>query len=215
MEVKPTFVQVLLQTRRLVGVGRYYCDVHGHSSRRWRAVAVVAFAIGLLSTNGTAQPSPTRTPMAGPKRANSPELLKKFLQDHIRQIDPNIDETTMFSYAFVDLNGDGKDEAIVYLTGRSWCGTGGCQTYVITPDGESYRFVARVPATRTPIRMLDKTSHGWHSITTVVREDATHMYEGELRFNGQKYPLGERPPAERLPGKIVIPGNPQQAPLFP
>ncbi len=92
--------------------------------------------------------------MAGLKSANSPELLKKLMQDHVRQIDPSLDETTMFSYAFVDLNGDGKDEAIVYLTGRSWCGTGGCNTYVLTRDGESYRFVARVPATRTPIRRI-------------------------------------------------------------
>jgi hypothetical protein len=185
------------------------------SSRRWRAIAGFTLAIGLLSTNGTAQPSTTRTPAAGPKGGNSPERLKKFMQDHIRQVDPKIDETTMFSFAFVDLNGDGKDEAIVYLTGRSWCGTGGCNTYVLTPDGGNYRFVARVPATRTPIRALDKMSHGWHSITTVVREDATHIYEGELRFNGQKYLLGERPPAERLPGRIVIPENLQQVPLFP
>jgi hypothetical protein len=184
-------------------------------SRRCRAIAEVTLAIGLLSANGTAQTSTIRNPVAGTKRANSPELLKKFMQDHVRQIDPSIDETTMFSYAFVDLNGDGRDEAIVYVTGRSWCGTGGCETYVLTPDGESYRFVARVPATRTPIRVLDKMSHGWHSITTVVREDASHIYEGELRFNGQKYPLGERPPAGRLPGRIVIPQNPQQAPLFP
>ena len=186
------------------------------SSRSWQSFAGVTLATGLLLTNGTAQSSTTRTAVAGSKRANSPERLKKFMQDHIRQIDPNIDETTMFSYAFVDLNGDRRDEAIVYLTGRSWCGTGGCNTYVLTPDGESYRFVARVPATRTPIRVLDKMSHGWHSVTTVVREDATHIYEGELRFNGQKYPLDiERPPAEGLHGRIVIPENPQQVPLFP
>lgn len=168
---------------------RYYCDVHVPfhdwmlSSRRWRAIAGFALTIGLLSINGTAQPSTTRTLVAGPKG--------------------------------VDLNGGGKDEAIVYLTGRSWCGTAGCNTYVLTPDGESFRFVARVPTARTPIRVLDKISHGWHSIATLVREDATHIYEGELRFNGQKYPLGERPPAGGLPGRIVIPVNTQQVPLFP
>jgi hypothetical protein len=58
-------------------------------------------------------------------------------------------------------------------------------------------------------------SHGWHSITAVVKEDATHIYEGELRFNGQKYSLGERPPAGGFHGRIVIPENPQQVPLFP
>ncbi len=181
---------------------------------RW-AIAIVFLAVGLLGARATEQPSSTRSAAATPKAANFPELLKKFMQAHIRHIDPRIDETTKFSYAFVDLNGDGKDEAIVHMTGRSWCGTGGCITYVLTPDGNAYRFVARVPATRTPIRVLDKMTHGWHSISTIIREDATHIYEGELRFNGQKYPLGEPPPAGQLPGKVVIPEHPQETSLFP
>jgi len=185
------------------------------SFRIWHCFAGITLAIGVLAMNGTAQSSTTRTPAGASKHTNSPERLKKFMQDHLRHIDPSIDEGTMFSYAFVDLNGDGRDEVVVYLTGRSWCGTGECMTYVLTPDGESFRFLARVPATLTPIRELDKMSHGWHSISTVVRYDATRMYEGELRFNGQKYPLGERPPADGLRGKIVIPDSPQEAPLFP
>ena len=92
--------------------------------------------------------------------------LKKFIQARARQIDTELDETTRFSYAFVDLNGDGKDEAIVHVTGRSWCGTGGCQLYILTSDGSSYRFVARIPATRPPIRVLEKTNHGWQNISS-------------------------------------------------
>jgi hypothetical protein len=167
-------------------------------------IAGVIVTLGFLSTNGAAQPS-----------TNSQELLQKFLQAHIRQMDPNIDQTTKFSYAFVDLNSDGKDEAIVYLMGRAWCGTGGCNTYILTPVGGSYKFVARVPASRPPIRVLDEMSHGWRVVTTVVRVDATHIYEGELRFDGQKYPLGERPPAGGLPGRLVIGENQQQMALFP
>jgi hypothetical protein len=129
--MKPHFLSACAGKRAVsMEAQRYLCHVHVPfkprmlSSRSWQSFAGFTLAIGLLSTNGTAQSSSTRTPVAGSKRTNSPDRLKKFRQDHIRQIDNNIDETTMFSYAFVVLNGDSRDEAIVYLTGRSWCGTG-------------------------------------------------------------------------------------------
>jgi hypothetical protein len=162
-----------------------------------------------------AQPPAAQLSTTGQNAPDRLEVLKKCLQAHVQQIDPHIDETTKFSYAFVDLNGDGKDEVIVHVTGRSWCGTGGCQTYILTPQGGSYRFVGRIPATRTPIRVLDKVSHGWHSVSVLVRPDASHMYDGELRFNGQKYPLGEEPSADGLPGRVVIARVPAEIPLFP
>jgi len=39
--------------------------------------------------------------------------------------------------AFVDLNRDGRDEAIVYYASR--CGSGGCGLLILTPEGSSYR----------------------------------------------------------------------------
>jgi hypothetical protein len=140
--------------------------------------------------------------------------LKDFVQARVRQIAFRIDGTERFSYAFIDLNSDGKDEAIVYLSGNGWCGTGGCQLYILTPDEAGYRFLARIPATRPPIRVLNKISHGWHGVSVLVRDDSTHMYEGEYRFNGEKYPLDVRPLHGRVAGRIVISGE-QEEPLFP
>ena len=111
-------------------------------------------ALALFSVSVIARPAGPRQSMVGSKPSGSPDTLKRFIQAHVRQIDPNIDETTRYSYAFVDLNGDGRDKAIVHLTGRSWCGTGGRITYILTPAAKGYRFVARVPATRTPIRVF-------------------------------------------------------------
>jgi hypothetical protein len=147
--------------------------------------------------------------------ASLPIALKAFVQDHVRKIDREIDQTTKLSFAFVDLNGDGTDEVIVHMTGRSWCGTGGCITYVLTRSGGTYRFVARIPATRPPIRVLNKTRYGWHSVSTIVRDDATHVYEGELRFNGQKYPIGQTPVRRNVPGRVVISGDEKEISLFP
>jgi hypothetical protein len=49
----------------------------------------------------------------------------------------------------------------------------------------------------------------------VVRDDATHVYEGELRFNGQKYPIGQTPVRRNIPGKVVISGLDPEIPVFP
>lgn len=178
-------------------------------------VGRLLLAVSMIHGSLAAQRSAIVDPAGRSHAVTSIDGLKKFLQAHVRKLNRDIDNTTSFSYAFVDLNGDGKDEAIVHMTGRSWCGTGGCNTYILTPYGGTYRFVARIPATRTPIRVLDKTSYGWHSVSTVVRDDATRTYEGELRFNGQKYPLEERPLIRRVPGRVVIRGDEKEIPLFP
>ena len=74
-------------------------------------------------------------------RANS---LRTFLQDYVRENPLEFKKTIRYLDAFVDLNDDGKEEAIVYLydsTG-TYCGSGGCPTLVLTPQNSSYRVVA-------------------------------------------------------------------------
>jgi hypothetical protein len=66
-----------------------------------------------------------------------------------------------FIDAFVDLNGDGGPEAVVYLTGNEWCGSGGCTTLILVRDGDSWRLMTKVTVTRPPIRVLATKSNGW------------------------------------------------------
>lgn len=176
-----------------------------------------AFSVSIIAVTAvwSQQPEAAQPPHARISTADSRAAdLKRFVQARVRQIAGVIDGSERISHAFVDLNGDGKDEAIVYLTGNGWCGTGGCQLYILTPDVTGYRFVARIPATRPPIRVLNKTSHGWHSVSVTIRDDGTHMYEGEYRFNGEKYPLDDKPVVGRIAGRVVVSGE-QEAPLFP
>src|ERR1700682_2344209 len=63
----------------------------------------------------------TRPPPATPA-STAQGSLKRFLQKYLAS--PTTDRTTRYSAAFFDLNGDGKREAIVYITGRGSCGTG-------------------------------------------------------------------------------------------
>src|SRR5258708_4940349 len=69
--------------------------------------------------------------------------LKRFLQNYLRVKAMDEDKTTRYFAAFFDLNGDGIQEAIVYITGHGWCGTGGCHTLILARDGGSWRVVAK------------------------------------------------------------------------
>ena len=141
------------------------------------------------------------------------ESLKRFLQS----LDKS--KSTRYIVAFRDINDDGIPEAIVYLIGRNWCGSGGCNTLVLARDGTSWRIVATITITRPPIRVLPDTSNGWHSIGVWVQGGGIQPgYEVELRFDGKTYPKNPSvPPARRLEkstGEIVIPSAENGTPLY-
>ena len=77
-------------------------------------------------------------------------LLEIFLRSYAEN-----DRTATYDVAFVDLNGDGSREAVVYLEGRYLCGSGGCHTLVFRYDRSSYRLISDIPITWPPIRLLD------------------------------------------------------------
>jgi hypothetical protein len=74
--------------------------------------------------------------------SDAEDFLKTFLQNE-RKLLLDVDKTTKYLAAFVDLNGDGVNEAIVYVIGRSWCGTGGCNMLILARDGNSWKEVTR------------------------------------------------------------------------
>ena len=83
-----------------------------------------------------------------------------------------------------DLNGDGREDAIVLLTGNEWCGSGGCNMLVFQGTEKSFSFISTSTITNVPIAVLPETRHGWH--TLIVRSGKTDAVL--MRFNGQKYP---------------------------
>jgi len=118
-------------------------------------------------------------------------------------------DNSYFSVAFVDLNNDGEDEAIVYFVGSHWCGSGGCNTLVLTRVNTSYRKISTITVSRLPIRVLSTMTNGWKDISVGVSGGGIiNGYEARLRFNGKKYPSNPTiAPAKKLEnpnGNIVI-----------
>jgi hypothetical protein len=91
--------------------------------------------------------------------------------------------------SLVDLNGDRRPEAIVYLTGSTWCGSGGCTTLVLKRHEASWQLVTEIGITRLPIRAFAARSNGWRNLGVWVQGGGIQPgYEAELSFNGKQYP---------------------------
>jgi hypothetical protein len=158
---------------------------------------------------------------SGPPSLAAEESLKTFLKSYLRTFPGRDDPTARYSAAFVDLNGDGKPEVIVYISGRNWCGTGGCPTLILASMGSSYSVVTHITITRPPIRLSKNLSHGWRNISVWVAGGGIDpAYQAELRFDGVTYPSNPtvppaRPLAAKAVGEVVISGSEEGTPLYP
>jgi len=189
-----------------------------NASSRRRFVVILAWIAWSLLLDA----SPAQTPReAATPSSTAQESLRTFLQHYLRGPSRDEDKTTRYFVALVNLSTDGTPEAIVYLTGNGWCGSGGCNTLILGRDGSSWRVVTNITITRPPIRVLSNTSNGWHTIGVWVQGGGIQPgYEAELRFDGKTYPRNpSTPPARPLEGKaageVVVPSSQVGTPLYP
>ena len=139
----------------------------------------VIFQLVLLAITGSA------STQLGSETVHSElsKSLKQFLRSFYHG------KSTKYIASFEDLNGDGKPEAIVYLMGEEWCGSGGCNTLILLGDSDSWKVLSNITITRHPIYVLSNTSNGWHNIGIWVQGGGIQSgYEAELKFDGRTYP---------------------------
>jgi hypothetical protein len=161
------------------------------------AIAVAAPTV-VLAGSWRMQAQAPQTPTAA--------SIKSFLQEYLRR-DRDDDLMTRYMNASVDLNGDGRQEVIVHVRGPGRCGSGGCATLVLTPQGSSYRLVTRMTINRPPIRVLHSSSNGWRTLAVQVSGGGIDPHEAELVFDGESYPTNpSTTPAveDGTPGDILI-----------
>jgi hypothetical protein len=173
-------------------------------------VAMVAFCLFALGSN--AQPQ-------HPPNSSQEESLKGFLRDQLGNPRFGNDQTTRYVSAFVDLKDDGTQEVIVYITGRNWCGSGGCNMLILAPQSSTYKVLTKTTITQPPIRVLTTKSNGWHDIAVRVEGGGIIGHDAKLSFDGRKYPSNPSvPPAirvsEEAAGKVVISVETEGQPLF-
>ncbi|MBY6129169.1 hypothetical protein KUW15_10630 [Qipengyuania aquimaris] len=123
-----------------------------------------------------------------------------------------------YALAWSDLDGDGADEAIVYLAAPYFCGTGGCPTLVLTPAGPMWRKTGDISVSRTPVTVLESSTNGWKDITVAVSGGGGPSGNALLKFDGEAYPSNPTvAPAEMTDatGEVVIAEMPEFIDLEP
>ena len=90
------------------------------------------------------------------------------IKAHLGSQNP-IANNARFITAWNDLNGDGKDEALVYLIDPMMCGSGGCNLYILTDQGSSkWAVESNLTVARLPIYRLTTKTDGWADLGVSV-----------------------------------------------
>lgn len=150
--------------------------------------AILLCGLLLLATCASAQAQGAQAQEVQAKEA-SPDLqeaLRAFMEE-------NGAEMPRYDFATPDLDGDGHPDAVVYLMGFDWCGSGGCTMLVYRRTEDGLRFVSKSILTRLPIRLSPETENGWHTLVVWARDVGDVL----MRFDGKEYPgsPGDEPKA--------------------
>lgn len=100
---------------------------------------------------------PTEAPGRG-----APKPIRDWAEPHIeRQLPP--EERGCFLYAFEDLDGDGRDEFLVYVKTFGQCGTAGCPLYVMKWHRARLGVVSRTDLIHN-VFLAPWPRHGWRPL---------------------------------------------------
>ncbi|WP_374600234.1 hypothetical protein [Brevundimonas sp.] len=189
---------------------------------------VLALALTACGQADTPEPAPpvaqpattaATTPPATPPAA--PQAAPAGLETALRGLHAD-DGALTYAHASVDLNGDGSDEVLAYVMGPMVCGSGGCNLYVLAPEGEDggegWRVVTRTSVTQTPVGVLTTSTNGWRDLAVSIGGGGAQAGWVRLTYDGRTYPTNPTaPPATPLEGQpdvtTLIASEPDARPL--
>ena len=127
---------------------------------------------------------------------------------------------TSTSTVWIDLNGDGHPEALVYVFGPERCGSGGCDLLIIEHSAQGFRNRGELSVTRPPVSVLQTRTAGWRHIAVRVSGGGIiNGYMAEVPFHAGRYASNPTvAPARRLGATaqptIVMTGDEKSERLF-
>lgn len=137
-----------------------------------------------------APPTDARPPTPPPSEAVAAALRIVFNSDA---------GDVRYFHQVIDLDGDGRDEIVAHVAGPNVCGSGGCDTVVLAPDGDGYRVVADIASTRPPISAAMTRSNGWRDLVVTTGRGGGESGPVLLHYDGTTYPSNPAvAPAKRL-----------------
>ena len=98
----------------------------------------------------------------------------------------NLDFNIKFETVSVDLNDDGKLEVIVYYNAPSYCGSGGCYSYILEEDLGGFRIIGKIfPGGKIEVSNL--ISGNYYNLRYYGKEAE---YSCKFDYNKSKYYCG-------------------------
>ncbi len=162
----------------------------------------------------------------GDAATNRPsEALKAFLRIYLGPVPVNFEEEnpTRITVVSVKTEDNAGEEQVVYVTGRGWCGSGGCTMIIVEPFKSSFKVLGRVTIVQLPIRLLSSIENGHPDIGVWVQGGGIQPgYEAVVSFNGTNYSANysdnlSTPPSRRvkgIEGKKIITTTDNSVPLY-
>jgi hypothetical protein len=137
----------------------------------------------------------TVLPASAQMRADDPaspdaEALDRAVRGYVLPFTTDPDATG-WDAQWAELNGDGVLDALVYVSGPDWCGSGGCTLLVFEavpgPDAEelgAFRPAAEISLVTGPVLVSAGGPDGWRDLVVTDAAGALRV----LRFDGESYP---------------------------
>jgi hypothetical protein len=122
--------------------------------------------------------------------SSAAEDVDAALRAHFRFTSAQL--TPQHALAEIDLDGDGLQDAVVLLTDKEFCGSGGCTLEVFKGTHAGLHFVSGTTLVLPPILVLPTKSHGWRTLITGSR----YIGHARLDFNGHRYPVSASLPTK-------------------
>ena len=169
-------------------------------------IAVIIASVSLLTACGGGEMSGGLTPMPTvdePTDAQLAESVQEFMRNGGGPV------SSVYQHRRVDLNNDGKRDALVILKNPygHWCGMYGCTMLIMRANKDDFDLVNAVQTVREPLTVMNNTTSGWRNIVIHVSGRWTQTKDVLLRYDGNKYPTN---PSELPPYGIVSEGEGQQ-----
>lgn len=191
-----------------------------------RAVRVLLW-LTLLAAPASAlrAQSQPRRPSAA---AAMPTALVTFLRDWMRAnhdsiaiVDPTTSGWETWAISAPLSLGRGQPRAqAVYLSGRPWCGTSGCDLLIVIEDSAgTMRFAGDVGLAQLPIRVLDTRHDGWPDLGVTVFGGGAQPREALVRSDGRAYQSETTPDLPTVPahalGHVLLADTMPETRLWP
>lgn len=124
--------------------------------------------------------------LTGLAQAASPDLT--FTQAALQKIDPDI-KPDHYDIARTDLDGDGKEDVLALMNGKSsYRGSGGATVFILKGTADGLQSLGSVKVVNEPIYARKSTRNGMRDLLVTVSGGGAKPGLSALQFSGSAYP---------------------------